>query len=59
MTASRKTVTTMGISLRDCADPDIGRLCDNIYQKITRTAKHLVKTGQDIAPPVFTVCAFS
>ena len=39
---------TMGISLRDCADPDIGRLCDNIYQKITRTAKHLVKTGQDI-----------
>lgn len=39
---------TMGISLRDCADSDIGRLCDNIYQKITRTAKHLVQTGQDI-----------
>lgn len=39
---------TMGISLRDCADPNIGRLCDNIYQKITRTAKNLVKTGQDI-----------
>lgn len=39
---------TMGISLRDCADSDIGRLCDNIYQKITRTAKYLVQTGQDI-----------
>ena len=26
---------TMGISLYDCVSDDIGRLCDNIYDKIT------------------------
>ncbi|MDR3564443.1 MAG: PFL family protein [Negativicutes bacterium] len=39
---------TMGISLRDCAHPDIEVFCRNIYDKITRTAEHLVRTGEDI-----------
>ena len=39
---------TMGISLLDCADSDIGRACDRIYEKIVRKAEHLVKTGEDI-----------
>jgi len=29
---------TMGISLLDCADSDIDRACDKIYDKITRLA---------------------
>ena len=39
---------TMGISLRDCAHPDAGRCCDRIYDKITRYAADLVKTGEAI-----------
>ena len=39
---------TMGISLRDCASEDMNRLCQRIYDKITRTAEHLVRTGEDI-----------
>ncbi len=39
---------TMGISLLDCCDPDLDRLNQKIYEKITRYAKDLVKTGQDI-----------
>lgn len=39
---------TMGISLRDCAHSDLKVFCKNIYDKITRTAQHLVKTGEDI-----------
>ncbi|SMC76720.1 PFL family protein [Sporomusa malonica] len=39
---------TMGISLRDCGHPDIKILCQNIYDKVTRTAEKLVKTGEDI-----------
>ena len=39
---------TMGISLLDCADPDIHACAEKIYQKITRFAKHLVQTGRDI-----------
>ena len=39
---------TMGISLFDCVSDDGNRLCDNIYDKITRRAEHLVATGQDI-----------
>ncbi|MBP2649743.1 MAG: hypothetical protein H6Q74_568 [Firmicutes bacterium] len=39
---------TMGISLRDCANPDVKTFCNNIYDKITRTAEHLVATGEDI-----------
>ena len=40
---------TMGISLFDCVSDDVGRLCDNIYDKITSRAEHLVQTGEDIA----------
>ena len=40
---------TMGISLLDCADADIKRLNARIYEKITRAAKDLVKTGDDIS----------
>ena len=39
---------TMGISLFDCVSDDGNRLCDNIYDKITRKAEKLVATGQDI-----------
>ena len=39
---------TMGISLLDCSDPDIDRCCKKIYKKITRCAKDLVKTGEEI-----------
>ena len=39
---------TMGISLLDCCDSDIDKSCEKIYNKITRLAKDLVKTGEDI-----------
>ena len=39
---------TMGISLLDCADSDIDRMCDKIYDKICRYAGNLVSTGEDI-----------
>ncbi len=39
---------TMGISLLDCIDSDLDRLCDNIYKRITEKAGDLVKTGEDI-----------
>ncbi len=40
---------TMGISLLDCVSDSVEELCKNIYEKITRTAKDLVKTGEDIS----------
>ena len=40
---------TMGISLLDCIGPDIDATCNNIYEKITRLAKNLVSTGNDIS----------
>jgi len=39
---------TMGISLWDCVSEDVDRLCDKIYDKITKKAEHLVATGADI-----------
>jgi hypothetical protein len=39
---------TLGISLLDCITDDINKLNDNIYKKITETAKDLVKTGDEI-----------
>ncbi|HJJ47492.1 MAG TPA: PFL family protein [Methanocorpusculum sp.] len=39
---------TLGISLLDCIDPDLGRLNDNIFNKITTAARDLVKVGKDI-----------
>ena len=40
---------TLGISLLDCIDADLNRCCDKIYAKITRTARNLVATGEDIS----------
>ncbi|MEF2599906.1 MAG: DUF711 family protein, partial [Fusobacterium mortiferum] len=40
---------TMGISLLDCADPDVDKFNEKIYKKITTYAKDLVKVGDDIA----------
>ncbi len=39
---------TMGISLLDCAHSDIDIVCNNIYDKITKYAKNLVKVGEQI-----------
>ena len=39
---------TMGISLLDCVSDDTDRLCGNIYDKITKKAENLVRTGEDI-----------
>jgi uncharacterized protein (UPF0210 family) len=39
---------TMGISLIDCADPDIDVACRKIYDKVYSHAKDLVKTGEQI-----------
>ena len=39
---------TMGISLYDCVSDDANRLCEKIYDKITRSAEHLCRTGEDI-----------
>ena len=36
---------TMGISLRDCAHPDIKACADRVYDKICRCAEKLVETG--------------
>ena len=40
---------TMGISLLDCAGPDLAEVNRRIYDKITRYAEHLVQTGEDIS----------
>ncbi|MGE4589103.1 MAG: PFL family protein [Acidaminococcaceae bacterium] len=39
---------TMGISLRDCSHPDINVTAQKIYDKITKKAENLVKTGEDL-----------
>ena len=39
---------TMGISLLDCCHSDIDVMCQKVYDKITRYAKDLVKTGEQI-----------
>ena len=36
---------TMGISLRDCAHPDMSRCAEKVYDKICRIAEKLVETG--------------
>lgn len=43
---------TMGISLMDCVDSRLDVLCDNIYNKIIRLAKDLVKTGEEISKEI-------
>lgn len=39
---------TMGVSLFDCVSDDEKRLCDNIYDKITKKAERLVSVGGEI-----------
>ncbi len=39
---------TMGISLRDCARPDPKVCAEKMYDKITKYAENLVKTGKDL-----------
>lgn len=39
---------TMGINLLDCAHPDVKVTAQKIYDKVTKTAEHLVKVGEDL-----------
>ena len=39
---------TMGINLMDCADADIDRFNEKVYNKITACAKDLVKVGEEL-----------
>ena len=39
---------TMGIALGSCADEDMKKLCDKIYDKVTAKAEKLVATGSEI-----------
>ena len=39
---------TMGISLMDCVNDNIDVLCNNIYDKITKSARDIVKVGNEI-----------
>lgn len=39
---------TMGISLLDCVDSDLDKVCKNVYNKITTKAKNLLKVGREI-----------
>jgi hypothetical protein len=39
---------TMGISLLDCIDPDLEKLCEKIHGKITESAKDLVRVGDEL-----------
>ena len=39
---------TLAISLRDCVNPDVDVLCENIKQKIRKYAKNLVEYAQDL-----------
>ena len=39
---------TMGISLLDCCHSDVDVMCQKVYDKITRYAKDLVVTGEQI-----------
>lgn len=39
---------TMGISLLQCADPNLDRLCKNIFDRVTTQAQNLVQVARDI-----------
>lgn len=41
--------TTMGISIIDCADSDIDKSCNKIYDKICRRAENLVARADEIS----------
>lgn len=39
---------TMGISLMSCADEDMDRMCQKVYDRITTQAEHLVECAEDL-----------
>ena len=39
---------TMGVSLLDCSDESVERCAEKVYDKITRTARDLVRVGEEI-----------
>ena len=39
---------TMGVSLNGCADEDMGRLCDKVYDRITSRAENLVSVAEQL-----------
>ena len=39
---------TLALSLRDCIDRDVERVCANIYEKITKYARNLVEYANDL-----------
>lgn len=39
---------TLGLSLRDCVDNDMNRLCDKVYDRITTAAEKLVPTAEQL-----------
>jgi len=39
---------TLALSLRDCINPDVDVLCDNIYNKIKKYAKNLVEYANEL-----------
>lgn len=41
--------TTLGISLLDCADPDLESTCEKVYTKIVHHARNLVNVADSIA----------
>ena len=41
---------TMGISLLDCIDSDLDKVCENVYNKITTMAKDLVQQEKRSVP---------
>ena len=40
---------TMGISLLDCIDSDVDKVCEKVYEKIVRCAGDLVRVCEDIS----------
>ena len=40
---------TLGISLRDCANPEPGKLASNIREKLLRVGEHHVKTVETVS----------
>lgn len=39
---------TMGISLLGCSDENLDRMCTKVYDRVTKTAEHLVETARDL-----------
>lgn len=39
---------TMGISLNSCADEDLDRMCQKVYDRVTHQAEHLVSVAENL-----------